>query len=61
MSTARSRNTKHAIKLDPNYTLAHHNLGYVMRSLKMDRDAASEYAEAIDQYRRHLDNNPKDP
>ena len=54
------REYQNAIKLEPNYALAHHNLGNVMHSLKKDRDAASEYAEAVDQYRRHLDTNPKD-
>jgi tetratricopeptide (TPR) repeat protein len=51
---------QNAINLEPNYALAHHNLGNVMRSLKKDHEAASEYAEAVDQYRRHLDTNPKD-
>lgn len=54
------REYQNAIKLEPNFALAHHNLGNVMRSLKKDREAASEYAEALDQYRRHLNTNPKD-
>ena len=31
-----------------------------MRAVKKDRDAAGEYAEAVTEYRQHLDNNPKD-
>ena len=49
-----------AIKIDSNYGMAHSNLGNLQRSLKKDRAAAAEYAEAITQYRRHLEGYPKD-
>ena len=49
-----------ATKIDSNYAMAHSNLGNLQRSLKKDREAAAEYAEAIMQYRRHLEGYPKD-
>ena len=49
-----------ATKIDSNYAMAHSNLGNLQRSLKKDREAAAEYAEAIMQYLRHLEGYPKD-